>query len=102
MTDSIFKYDSDDVPFIEKSPAARLDYTVDWSDWLATGETISSSVWSSDISGISLASTMTSITKATAWISGGVIGTTYTFRNWIKTSVTREDTRAFNVVVKDR
>ena len=42
---SVFKYDAQG-PYIDKDPRARLDYTLDWADWLETSATIASSVWS--------------------------------------------------------
>jgi len=38
--------------FIRKTPAAVLDYSVDWTDWLPSGQTIQTSAFSvSSISG---------------------------------------------------
>jgi hypothetical protein len=97
---SIFKYDATG-PYIEKDPRALLDYTVDWTDWLATSAAISSSVWSAD-DGVVVASSMTSAGKATCWVSGGTNGLTYTIRNWIRTDKGREDARSFRLKVGNR
>jgi len=97
---SIFNYDADG-PYIDKDPRAKLDYTVDWTDWLEPGAAISSSMWSG-ASGVTVASTMISGGKATCWVSGGVAGSSYIIRNFILTSEGREDSRSFRLKVADK
>ena len=76
------------MPGFIKDPDAILDFTVDWSDKLATGEEISSSSWVvptgiTEGSG-AFASTNTT-TTATIWLSGGTLGETYNVVNRIVT-----------------
>lgn len=97
---SIFKYDADG-PYIDKDPRAKLDYTVDWTDWLESGAAISSSVWSA-ADGVTVTSTMISGGKATCWMSGGEDGMNYTIRNFILTSKGREDARSFRLKVSNK
>lgn len=70
-----------------KDPAETLDYDLDWTLRLA-GDVILSSVWTSQ-PGIALAVVSSSflgpITKI--WLSGGVIGQTYTLVNTITTGL---------------
>lgn len=84
-------------------PQARLDYQWDWTNWLASGETITSHTITVVPSAEMLvdADTATS-TKVTAWLKLGVPGRTYRVTCHIVTSQTREDDRQFVLTVKDR
>jgi len=84
-----------------KDPEAVLDYGFDWSDWLADGETISTSSWTVE-NGITKDSDSKTTTVTTIWLSGGSAGTTYTLTNHIVSSAGREDDRSFAVQVQDR
>lgn len=84
-----------------KDPDAVLDYSVDWSDWLATGETISTSSFTV-ATGVTKDSETNDTTSATVWLSGGTDGTRYTITNQITTSDSRTDDRSFTVVVVER
>lgn len=84
-----------------KAPGAKLDYSVDWSDWLADGETISDSAWTIP-SGLTEVSDSESDGVATVWISGGTVATEYTVRNTVTTSVGRIDTRTLYITVVNR
>jgi hypothetical protein len=83
-----------------KDPDAKLDYKIDWTAWLASGETVSVSTWTVP-SGITKDSD--SITDAgastTIWLSGGTVGTDYSLTNHITTSASREDDRTIKVGV---
>lgn len=84
-----------------KDPNAELDYGFDWSDWLADGETISSSSWEVD-SGITVVSSSASTTRTVVWLSGGTVGETYKATNSIVTSVGRKDDRTLYVYIEER
>jgi len=100
---------------INKDPQAVLDYTWDWkaltngstdpdaTDWLASGETISSHTVTpaSGLDKDSSALTDTN-TSVTAWLSGGTAGTHYEVVCHIVTSAGREDDRTLKVYVKQR
>ena len=87
----------------EKTPEARLDYVVDWSNWLPTGLTIDSSLWeySDDLTAVatSLDSPQTSII-----LSGGTEGETYIVKNIIETTggSPLKDSRVFKLLVTVR
>lgn len=55
-----------------KDPDATLDYQLDWSDWLATGESIASATVT--VTGATLVSSSYTTTTVTAWIRGGTAG----------------------------
>ncbi len=97
-----------------KDPNAVLDYKFDWSpltngadggtsDWLASGETISSRTvtvstgLAKDSDG--LTDTNTSVT---VWLSGGTDGVDYTVACKIVTSDSRTDERTITIRVRER
>lgn len=95
-----------------KDPSAVLDYKFDWksltngsgtSDWLATGETISSKTITAGagltVDSSSITDTNTSVT---AWLSGGSAGTDYTVACRIVTSDGRTDERTITIQCRDR
>ena len=84
-----------------KDPDAELDYGFDWSDWLATGETITASAWTVP-DGITEESKAFSDTATEIWLSGGTAGTSYTLQNEITTSAGRIDERSFLIMVAER
>lgn len=90
-----------DVLTFLKDPDATLDYGVDWSDWLAQGETITGSVWTLT-AGITKYNESYGTTATTVWLQGGVSGTTYRATNHITTSEGRQDDRTLTIKVKDR
>lgn len=84
-----------------KDPDAVLDYQVDWSSWLATGETISSSDWVVQ-TGITETSASNTTTTATIWLSGGTAGVTYTVTNRIVTTASRTNDRSLYITVREQ
>ena len=85
-----------------KDPNAVLDYAVDWSTWLATGESISTYSVSVDSSLITIATYSVSSAVVTAWLSGGYVGQSYTVSVKVVTSGSRTDERSFKVKIKER
>lgn len=84
-----------------KDPHAKLDYGFDWSNWLASGETISASVWTVP-TGITEESDQRGDDSVTVWLSGGTAGESYTIACKITTSASRIDERSFVVQVENR
>ncbi len=85
-----------------KDPDAVLDYSVDWSSWLA-GDEISTSEWMLEQGALIEKVTDTkTATKATVWLRGGQAGTTYLVTNRIATVGGRTDDRTISVKVEDR
>ncbi|MFE0101177.1 hypothetical protein [Streptomyces sp. NPDC059009] len=89
------------IPTYLKDPDAVLDWIWDWSDWLAPGETIVTSVFTVG-AGLDLDSSSHNTTSATAWLSGGAPGSPYTVANRITTSASRTDERSIVIRVKNR
>jgi len=86
-----------------KDPNAVLDYSIDWSTWLATSETISASSWTVP-TGITQTTPAPSFTNTvtTIWLLGGTAGTTYTLTNHITTNQGRQDDRSITIQVVER
>lgn len=84
-----------------KDPSAVLDYVFDWSDWLATGEVISSHVITVD-TGLTKDSSSEASGIVTVWLSGGTAGTNYKVACKIVTSAGRTDERTMWIKVADR
>jgi hypothetical protein len=91
-------------PLPPKAPAAVLDYQMDWSNWLAAGETISSA----DVSAatgltVNPAGKATSVAAGvvTFWLGGGTSGATYAVTVTVTTG-SRVDSRTIQVSVGPR
>lgn len=84
-----------------KDPAAVLDYTFDWSDWLVGGDTISTSTWTAE-DGITVDSNSKTSTTTTVWLSGGTAAESYRVVNHIVTAGGRTDERTLAVPVENR
>ena len=72
----------------KKRAAAVLDYNVDWTDWLESGDTIQTSVWTVE-PGITQDSESETGQVATIWLSGGMAGRSYRVTNQIVTTAGR-------------
>ena len=83
-----------------KDPEAVLDYSIDWSRWLA-GDQIATSSWTVP-SGLEKVSDTQTGTRTTIWLRGGAIGESYSVTNRITTSGGRTDDRSFQVKIEDR
>ena len=87
---------------VPKDPDAVLDYQIDWSDWLADGESIVTSEWI--VTGATIDSEESTATVSTAWISGGSVGTMISLTNRITTdnAPARVDDRTLIIKVTQR
>ena len=83
-----------------KDPDAILDYRVDWTEWL-NGDTISNSQWIVP-SEMTLQSSTNDATSATAWLSGGVVGSSHDVTNRITTAAGRTDDRTITFHIQER
>ena len=69
-----------------KDPSAVLDFSIDWSGWLASGDSISTSTWSV-ATGITDDGGSTNVAGVTTvWLSGGTAGSAYDVTNTIVTA----------------
>lgn len=83
-----------------KDPDATVKFTVDWSDFLADGETINTSAFTLD-SGITSPSNSNDTTTASVYIAGGSVGSRYNVRNRITTSASQTNDYTFTVIIKE-
>ena len=84
-----------------KDPSAVLDYAFDWTEWLATGETITDHTITAD-TGITVDSWTESDGKVIVWLSGGTAGINYKVTCLITTSAGRTDERTIWIKVVER
>ena len=108
---------SSDIFIVQKAPASVLDYVMDWaaqtsgageSDWLVTGDTISTSTWVAQ-NGITVGSGANGApapsktnTTATVWLLGGMNDVDYLVTNRIVTAAGRTHERSVLVQVRTR
>ena len=90
-----------------KDPSAVLDYKFDWSEWLASGEVISSHTVTLDPDvATELVLDTSAITDAgesvTVWLSGGQNHRAYDVTCEIETDGNRTDQRTMLIKVRDR
>ena len=81
-------------------PQAVLDYKFDWSRWLEPEEQITSATLAA--SGVTIGSHQVAVAAVTAWVSGGVVGTTARITCHIVTSQGREDDRTMRLLITNR
>jgi len=84
-----------------KDPSAVLDYVFDWTEWLATGETIDNYTITAD-TGITVDSSTEDTGKVTVWLSGGTAGINYKVACLITTTAGRTDERTIWIKVVER
>lgn len=92
---------------VTKDPAAVLDYSLDWGEWLEPDDVIASSAWTiTPMDGVSNSLAIedmpftTDVT--TVWLSGGEPCAGYIVTNHVVTSGGREDDRSLLVSVVER
>lgn len=78
-----------------KDPSAVLDYTEDWTAWLA-GDTITA-VAVTATAGITVNSTTNTTTTATVWLAGGTPPLAYTITFHVTTAAGRQDDRSITI-----
>jgi len=80
------------------SPGAALDYGLQWSGWLAAGETITASGWAVT-SPLALTGPMIAGSTTSTFVSGSsVVGSEYILTNTITTSSGRTDSRSLRLL----
>jgi hypothetical protein len=83
-----------------KASSSILDYGLDWSDWLATGEALSCSIWEVD-TGLNSSSITTTTSISTVWLSQGTVGTAYDAQNtvWTNSNPPRKAVRTIRISI---
>ena len=83
-----------------KTPESVLDYTFDWTAWLASGEAITSSSVT-PASGVAVVSSVASATTVTATLSGGTAGQLARITCLISTSQGRTEEAAIYLQITE-
>ena len=88
-----------------KDPSSSVDYSIDWAAWLEEPETIASTTWSINPSGI-LAPTLgtegASDTTRSIFVSGGTVGQRYRLTCRIQTDAGRTVDRSLTIRIAER
>lgn len=85
-----------------KDPDAVLDYTLDWSAWLAAGDRITACTATAADDGVTVNTTVFTDTETTAWIEGGTAGASSDVVFHVTTDGGREDDRTITLVIKEK
>lgn len=93
--------------YIDKDPGAKLNYSIDWTDWMPQSDTISTSTWtletiSGDAAPLVNHSTAINTYKTSVTISGGTSGKIYKVTNTITLGSGLIDKRYFRLKVVAR
>lgn len=90
-----------DAKHVVKDPDEVLPYTFDWSAWLVSGDTISTSTMTA-AGGITVDSDSNTTTTADAVISGGTVNTPATLTNRITTANGYTSDRTIHFRIRER
>lgn len=85
-----------------KSPTADLDWTWDWTPWLAAGEAITAATITITPDGLTKKSQVVSDGKVTAWFTGGTLDVEHLATCHIVTSQGHVDDRSIKIRVRNR
>lgn len=86
-----------------KDPQEVLDYTIDWSQWLVTNDTITAASVTAP-SGITVTSPVAiqhTTTATTVWVSGGTAGSSYDIAVHVTTNGGRQGERSITIQCKE-
>ena len=85
-----------------KDPADVLDYDIDYGDWIASGDTITTVTTSVSPAGeLAVDSVQISSPEVKIWVSGGEAGSTYTITVTASTTAGRVKEETFRIRVKE-
>jgi hypothetical protein len=85
----------------QKDPDSILDYRVDWSEWLQSGEAIVSFVPTVP-AGLTASETSFEFDSCTIWLAGGTATGTYDIGYRIQTNMDRVDERTIRIICVER
>ncbi len=84
-----------------KDPDALLDYTVDWSAWLASSNDFIVSANFSAQAGVEVVASLATSTLHTFWLSGGTVGIEYRITSRITTNGGRVNEQTYVVAIEE-
>jgi hypothetical protein len=83
-----------------KDPNAVLDYKWDWTQWLPSGDTISTALVTIADGDVAINSQSNTTTSVTAWISAGTVSTKAHLTARVVTAQGRTDDRTIELIVQ--
>lgn len=86
----------------EKGSAEVLDFQFNWTDILATDETVTSHTVVSDSAALVVDSSSEALGVVTYWLSGGAVGTKYTAICTIVTNFGRTYVRSMPIEIRNK
>lgn len=90
---------------MKKTPDERLDYTLDWSSWLDTGDTVVAAAFAietiEDPPTLEIAAETNDSTTSNVLLDGGLLGMNYVVRCHITTLAGRHAERCFHLRIVD-
>ena len=84
-----------------KDPAGIIDYTVRWTSWLPSGDTISSSAWTVPVGIVKTAESNDTV-DAVIWLASGTVGQIYEVANRIITAGGRQNDQTISILIEDK
>lgn len=91
--------DRNGIPTIKKTVPGSLDYSFDFTAWLAAIADTATAYQITTPAGITKVSDMRAAGVVTVWLAGGTVGSTYQVKCRITTNAGRVDERTINVQV---
>ena len=89
-------------PTFAKDPDERLDYKIDWTKLLPSGDTIVASSWETYDPKIVAEDGQFDDTSATIWVRSGEVGAEYLVTNHIETLGGRKEDQSIKVKIKEK
>jgi hypothetical protein len=84
-----------------KDPAGIIDYGVRWTNWLPSGDTISSSSWTVP-AGLVKVSEANTTTDAIIFLASGTVGQIYEVTNRIATAGGRQNDQTISILIEEK
>lgn len=94
------RYDAVKGFWIEVAPGSKLDYGFDYSAHLDPGDTIATSEWAPDNTGVTLSGATFEGLKTIVWVDGIAPGSTHRITNTVVTAANRKFVRTMLLVGK--
>lgn len=88
-------------PKFDKDPNARLDFSVRWTSWLPSGDSLATGTWLVEAGLVNEQEDLTS-TDCTVWLASGTSGILYEVTNRILTIGGRRNDQTIFVECKEK
>ena len=85
-----------------KDPDGIIDYTVRWTSWLSSGDTILSSSWALPSGDLVAVSETRTNTDAIIFLASGTVGQIYPVTNRITTNDGRQNDQTISILIEEK